>query len=597
MLERLARHKHGVGFAAVVIVGLLLPWTDFVADLDLKVIDQQSLLLRVLAPRPVANDVVIVGIDDETEKVLREPYTLWHPHLGQFFKAMAAARPSVVGLDINLPDRSYNFLLEGYDAKMLRGIVALRSVAPVVFGLTVDNSGRVRRIFPPFVSTAGPASTGYVLWRLDADRVVRRFDENIAQDGRAVPTLVGRMARHIGIEPKAGIINYTVGDAFEYVPFHKVLEWQEAGDIETLKKTFEGKPVLLGSVLPFIDRHYQPVDLAGWEENDNFAPGMLIHAQALRSLMGPGLIDDAPLAAVILAILIGACLWWLTERPFVGLLSFLGFATLIVVVSTWLLYRGTYLPLTATLLTALLAITARIVYHATEQVLERRRLRTAFGGYVSPQIMEEIIEGRLDPSLGGERRTICVMFSDVRGFTALSENMTPEEVIDLLNRYFERMATAIHDQEGTVDKFIGDGIMAFFSAPKELEDPCYLAFSAAQSMLQSLEELNQEFEAEGMAPIRIGIGLHLGDAVVGHVGSVTRHEYTAIGDVVNVSSRIEGLTKGSGYSLLCSEPVVRALGDRAQFDDLGDLPIKGHAPVSVYGWPRHDASSEGQGAE
>jgi len=597
MLERLARHPYGVGFAAVVIVGLLLPWTDFVAELDLKVIDQQSRLLRGLAPRPVANDVVIVGIDDETEKVLREPYTLWHPHLGQFFKAMAAARPSVVGLDINLPDRSYNFLLKGYDAKMLRGIVALRSVAPIVFGLTVDNTGRVRRIFPPFVSTAGPTSTGYVLWRLDADRVVRRFNENIAQDGRAVPTLVGRMARHIGIEPKAGIINYAVGDAFGYVPFHKVLEWQEAGDVETLKKTFEGKPVLLGSVLPFIDRHYQPVDLAGWEENDNFAPGVLIHAQALRSLMGPGLIDDAPPAAVILAILIGAGLWWLAKSPFVGLLSFLGFATLIVVVSTWLLYGGTYLPLTATLLTALLAITARIVYHMIEQVLERRRLRTAFGGYVSPQIMEEIVEGRLDPSLGGERRKICVMFSDVRGFTALSENMTPEEVIDFLNRYFERMANAIHDQEGTVDKFIGDGIMAFFSAPKELDDPCYLAFSAAQSMLQSLEELNQEFEAEGMAPIRIGIGLHLGDAVVGHVGSETRHEYTAIGDVVNVSSRIEGLTKGSGYSLLCSEPVVQALGDRAQFDDLGDLPIKGHAPVPVYGWPRHDASSEDQGAE
>lgn len=594
MLKRLARYPCGAGFVAVVIVALILPWIAFVAALDFKLLDRQSRLLRDYFPRPVAHDVVVVGIDEETEQILREPLTLWHPYFGRFFRAMAQARAEVVGLDINLPDRSYNFLLEGHDAKLLRGIVALRTVAPMVFGLTVDASGRVRRIFPPFVSTAGPMSTGYVLWRLDADRVVRRFDESIAQDGRAVPTLVGRMARHLGIEPKAGLINYAVGDAFEYIPFHKVLEWQEAGDVESLRRAFEGKPVLLGSVLPFVDRHYQPVDLAGWEENNYYAPGLLIHAQALRSLMGPGLIDDAPTAAVILMVMIAAALWWLAGRWIIGLLSLLGFAALTIGASTWLLYRGTYLPITAILLTALLAVAARIAYHAAEQVLERRRLRRAFGGYVSPQIMEEIVEGRLDPGLGGEHRRICVLFSDVRGFTARSENMTPEEVIDLLNRYFGRMANAIHEQEGTVDKFIGDGIMAFFNAPKSLDDPCYLAFTAARSMLQGLDELNAELEFDGLSPIRIGIGLHLGEAVVGHVGSATRHEYTAIGDVVNVASRIEGLTKETEYVLLCSEPVVRELGERAQFDDLGALPIRGHAPVRVYGWPRKDGGGESQ---
>ena len=596
MLARLARYPRCAGFAVVVIVGLVLPWTALVTALDLKVFDRQSRLLRDYAPRSVAVDVVVVGIDEETEQVLREPYTLWHPYLGQFFQAMAEARPAVVGLDINLPDRSYNFLLEGHDAKLLRGIVALRTVAPMVFGLTVDASGRVRRIFPPFVSTAGPMSTGYVLWRLDPDRVVRRFDESIAQDGRAVPTLVGRMARHMGIEPKAGIINYAVGDPFGYIPFHKVLEWQEAGDVETLRRTFEGKPVLLGGVLPFVDRHYQPVNLAGWEENDYFAPGMLIHAQALRSLMGPGLIDDAPAAVVILAVLLGAALWWLAGSPVVGVLSFLGFAALIAAASTWLLYRGVYLPLTATVLTGLLAVTARIAYQAAEQVLERRRLRRAFGGYVSPHVMEEIVEGRLDPSLGGERRRICVLFSDVRGFTARSETMSPEEVIDFLNRYFERMTGAIHEREGTVDKFIGDGIMAFFSAPKPLDDPCHMAFSAARGMLEGLDEFNAELEADGAPPIRIGIGLHFGEAVVGHVGSETRHEYTAIGDVVNVAARIEGLTKDTGYALLCSAPVAREVGDLTQFDDLGAMPIKGHTPVQVYGWPRRGSGGESQGA-
>ena len=592
----LARHPRGVSFAAVVVIGLALPWAAFVDALDLTVLDRQSRLLREIAPRPVAEDVIVVGFDEETTEALREPIALWHPHLGKFFKSMAQARPAVVGLDINLPDRSYNFLLKGHDATLLRGILALRSVAPVVFGLTVDAGGRVRRIFPPFVSTAGPESTGFVLWRLDSDRVVRRFSESIAQGDRSVPTLVGRMARHMGLEPAAGMINYTVGDAFGYVPFHQVLEWHDAGDVAALRRTFEGRPVLLGSVLPFVDRHYQPVDLAGWEDNANFAPGMLIHAQALRSLMGAGLVDDAHPAAVIFLVLIGACLWWLAGRPMVGVAAFVVHAALLAVLSTWLLYRGVYLPFVAAALTALLAVAARIAYHAAEQVLERRRLRRAFGGYVSPQIMDEIVGGRLDPGLGGERRKVCVLFSDVRGFTARSETMSPEEVIALLNRYFERMTTAIHERKGTVDKFIGDGIMAFFGAPNALEDSCHWAFLASRDMLQGLDELNAELIAEGAMAVRIGIGLHVGEAVIGHVGSEARHEYTAIGDVVNVTSRIEGLTKDSGYPLLCSDPVVREIGDRAEFDDLGAMAIKGHAPVPVYGWPRREAETQAEGA-
>ena len=596
MLARLARYPREAVFTAVVLVGLALSWTPLVTALDLDALDQQFRFLRAYAPHPVAADVVVVGIDEETTRVLREPVALWHPHLGRFFQAMAQARPTVVGLDINLPDRSYNFLLEGHDAKLLRGIVALRTVAPIVFGLTVDEGGRVRRIYPPFVSTAGRESTGFVLWRLDPDRVVRRFDETIGQGGRAVPTLVGRMARHIGLEPRAGLINYAVGTAFGYVPFHQVIEWQKTGDVESLRRTFEGKPVLLGSVLPFVDRHYQPVNLAGWEENDYFVPGMLIHAQALRSLLGPGLVDEAPKAAVIVLVLLAANLWWLAGRSLVGLASFVGFAALAAGISTWLLHGGVYLPVTGAVLTALLAVAARIAFEAAVQVLERRRLRRAFGGYVSPQIMAEIVKGRLDPSLGGEHRRICVLFSDVRGFTARSEAMTPQEVITFLNRYFERMTAVIHEQEGTIDKFMGDGIMAFFSAPNMLEDPCHRAFIAARDMLAEVEELNVELEAEGTPAIRIGVGLHVGEAVVGHVGAEARHEYTAIGDVVNVAARIEGLTKDVDYALLCSDSVVEEIADLAQLDDLGPKPIKGHAPVRVYGWPSRERAAKASGA-
>lgn len=594
-LVRLAGNPQVAGFMAVVLAGLALHWSPLVTTTDLAVLDRQFRFLRATALRPVATDVVIVGIDEETTRVLAEPIALWHRHLGRFLEAMAQARPSVVGVDISLPDRSYDFVLAGQDTKLLRGIVALRGVAPVVLGLTVDADGRVRRIFPPFVATAGRGAVGFVLLPLDPDRVVRRFSGMIAEGDREIPTLVGQMARRLGIEPRVGLIDYAVGETFDYVPLHDVLARYADGDIEALRRAFGGRPVLLGSVLPFIDRQYQPVNLAAWEENDSFAPSVLAHAQALRSLMGPGLVTEAPGVAVLALVLLASVCWWLAATPLAGIASFAGFALPAAAASTWLLSRGVHLPVAAPLLTGGLAAAGRVALQAGLQVLERRRLRRAFGGYVSPQIMAEIVEGRLAAALGGERRTICVLFSDVRGFTTRSEGMAPEDVVVLLNRYFEGMITAIHEQEGTVDKLMGDGIMAFFGAPNRLDDPCRKAFDAARDMLVRLDALNAEFEAEAVPPIEIGIGLHLGEAVVGHVGSAARHEYSAIGDVVNVASRIEGLTKEVGYPLVCSGEVVNRIGNTTGFVSLGAKPIKGHTPISVYGWPQRQGGAPSAG--
>ncbi len=596
VFARLARHPGAAGFVAVALAGLALSQAPVVTTLDLAMLDRQFGFLRAAAPRAAADDdPVIVGIDEETTAALREPIALWHAHIGRFLEALATAEPSVVGLDINLPDRSYDFLLDGQDARLLSGLVALREVAPVVLGLTVDATGRVRRVFPPFVSVAGRDSTGFTLLPLDADRVARRFDETIARDGREVPTLVGRMARHLGIEPRAGLIDYALGEAFEYVPLHEALAWHAAGDVEALRRAFEGRPVLLGSVLPFVDRHYQPVNLAAWEDNARFAPGVLIHAQALRSLMGRGPIAAAPVAAVLALVLVAAALWWFSATPGRASASFAAFTALAAAGSTALLHAGIHLPVSAAVLTALIAAAGRTALEASLQMAERRRLRRAFGGYVSPQIMREIVAGTLDATLGGERRRICVLFADVRGFTTRAEAMAPEEVIGLLNRYFERTITAIHNEDGTVDKLIGDGIMAFFGAPNALVNSCDRAVRAARDMLDRLAAFNETLATEGIPAVEIGIGLHVGEAVVGHVGSEARHEYSAIGDVVNVASRIEGLTKEVGYPLVCSGDVIREISDADSFEDLGDMPIKGHSPVPVCGWPRRAGASRTAG--
>jgi len=232
----------------------------------------------------------------------------------------------------------------------------------------------------------------------------------------------------------------------------------------------------------------------------------------------------------------------------------------------------------------LLAATTRRVWEATRELREQRRLRRVFAAHVSPQILQQMLQRDEQPGLGGERYRICVLFADIRGFTERSENMTPEAAITLLNAYFNQITSCIHDAGGTVDKFLGDGIMAFFGAPQRLDNPCAPAFRAARDMLARLESLNTELAGRGEATIAIGVGLHVGDAVVGHVGSDTRHDYTAIGDTVNVASRLEGLTKEVNFPLVVSVNVFGALEDNAGFVHLGERAIKGHLPVDVYGW-------------
>jgi class 3 adenylate cyclase len=280
---------------------------------------------------------------------------------------------------------------------------------------------------------------------------------------------------------------------------------------------------------------------------------------------------------------IAALAWWLRPGAGSGLLLALALAAALAL-EVLLLRQGMHVPLAWPTLAAALAASSRAAMEAWFATREKRWLRAAFAGLVSPAVLGEILGGRLQPQLGGERREICLLFSDIRGFTTLSESLPPEEVTRLLDRYFSRMVASIHAHGGTLDKFMGDGIMAFFGAPQPRDNPCADAFAAGQAMLAALAEFNRELAAEGRAPLTIGIGLHYGAAVVGYIGAADRHEYTAIGDAVNAASRIEGLTKEAGYPLLASRAVLDRLPDRDGFVPLGEMAVKGRAAVEVYGW-------------
>lgn len=577
-----------VVLALVVIFGAAFHFIPVFSQANLELLDVQFAALRAYAPREAVRDVVVVGVDENSIRELPEPLALWHGHLARFLQAMVIAQPAAVGVDIVLPERSYEAVAGGYDTALLRGMLEARRAYPLVLALSVDASGAPRAIHRPFLAAAGEGATGYALLAPDADGVVRRFDEHLGTGGEMVATFAGQIARRLGIEAGNGLIDFSRGARFDYIPLQQVLQWGLAQDRAALERAFKGRPVLLGTVLPFEDRQRLPVPLAAWQEGSDSSPGVLLHAQVLRNLLGNGLISTVPPYVVAVLGVAALLLWLVTGRALLLALLYVVFAGLLMAISGVLLYYGLHLPVAGAAVSGLLALAARNGYEAALQLRERRRLRSVFSGYVSPPVMQQILAGRLHAVLGGEKKFVCVLFSDIRGYTTRSEGMTPEDVVNFLNRYFEQTVALIHARGGTVTSFMGDGIMAVFGAPNALDNPCLAAYEAGCDMLRHVERFNAQAAGRGEQPLEIGVGLHAGDAVVGHVGSSTRHDYTAIGDVINVASRLESLTKEAGMRLVCSKTVVDQLPQSAALAHLGPMAIKGHTSIEVYGFPARD---------
>lgn len=214
---------------------------------------------------------------------------------------------------------------------------------------------------------------------------------------------------------------------------------------------------------------------------------------------------------------------------------------------------------------------------------ERERLKMSFARYVSTHILDKILLSEAPLKLEGERRKVTLLFSDIRHFTRLAETLPPEDVVNLLNDYFEQMIEVIFSHSGTLDKFIGDGIMAEFGAPLDDISQEEHAITTAIQMQKELSKLCEKWEKQNKPRIQMGIGIHTGEAVVGNIGSEKRIEYTAIGDAVNVASRLEQATKILNVSILVSETTYLGAKNKFPFKDLGLMALPGRKEqIRVY---------------
>jgi adenylate cyclase len=368
--------------------------------------------------------------------------------------------------------------------------------------------------------------------------------------------------------------------SFPYVPATDVLNG--SADPNTLR----GAIVLVGSTAPgLLDLRSTPVQ--------NVFPGVEVQANVIAGMLDQ-VIKKRPaytLAAEVIWLLLLALLmiFLLPLLPPLGgilMVLLLAGATLAANLYLWQ-GQNLVLPLAGPLLLLLALALLHNVYGYLVEARAKRRLGHLFGQYVPPEIGEEMSAAGGDFGVHGESREMSVLFADVRGFTTISEGLSPDELTQLINAFLTPMTEVIHENRGTIDKYVGDMVMAFWGAP--LRDPAHArhAVEGALAMSRRMQRVRQEFAARSWPEVRIGIGVNSGVMNVGNMGSSFRMAYTVLGDAVNLGSRLEGLTKEYGAEILVSEStrnaVVNTQGDDILFREMDRVRVKGKKlPVAIF---------------
>ncbi|MEF8793666.1 CHASE2 domain-containing protein [Thiohalorhabdus sp.] len=452
------------------------------------------------------------------------------------------------------------------------------------------------------------ASAGFFSILPDGDGILRRYHLVLGHEGEVYPSLALAMARLYLLAEEVEIHTAPVGDvrpvdhlelanmrlptdgegavlvpyrgeqhSFPYIAATDVLSGAIGSD------RLAGKLVLVGSSAQgLFDLRATPVA--------NVFPGVEVHANVLRGILTqrfpkrPNWAEGANFAFMMVGgLLLAGLLPRL--RPLMLTMVSLGVAVVLAVTNIALWDRLQWdVPLALPLIMVLVLGSLNMAYGFLFEERRRLQLKDLFSQYVPPELVEEIAA---DPdsaaSLGGERREMTVLFADIRGFTTISEALSASELKDLLNRFFTPMTRIIFENRGTIDKYVGDMIMAFWGAPLTDPDHAGNAVAAALAMQAEAERLGETLAAEGYPEIAIGVGLNTGPMNVGNMGSDYRRSYTVLGDAVNLGSRLEGLTKTYGVGVVVGETTRAGLEDAFLFRRLDRVRVKGRAePLTIY---------------
>jgi adenylate cyclase len=528
----------------------------------------------------------IDGLDDATRALLQSlpnndatfarSIAQSHVVLGQ------SGYHSATAVDAANPPLKTPFALKGGDPRpfLIRFPGMIRNIAPLeqaaagrgIFTIVPEFDGLVRRV--PLVASAQG--------RLSAALVVDML--RVATGGNAI----------VVRSSAAGVEDIVVGsvqvptDQFGQVWIHFApvdrAQFVSAGDVlgeQDISGRVAGKLVLVGtSATGLLDMKATPAGAM---------PGVAVHAQLLETIIGKSALGRpvwTTFAEIAFLVIVGAVLIYLIPlRGAVEVFILGACVAALAIVIAWLFFVQQRILVDATYpLGSLLLIYSVLVFvNYTREEGRRKQIRTAFSQYLSPKLIDQLTRNPEKLVLGGETKEMTIMFSDVRDFTEISERYkdSPHELTRLINRILSPLSDAVTEHKGTIDKYMGDNIMAFWNAPLPDDDHAHNACLAALDMIGRLEQLNEErrreAEAEGVDFMRLkmGVGINTGSCVVGNMGSRMRFDYTVLGDSVNLASRLEGQSKNYGRPIVLGEQTARRVENAFALLELDFVRVKG----------------------
>lgn len=556
------------------------------APIEWLTLDARFIGRYLISPQPQRSPVVVVAIDDRAVAT----YGRWpwpRAIQAELILDILDANPAVLGIDI-----VYAELDDAWADSRLARVLARQT--PVVLAAAKSSDGE---LFPEKMFLTPNAHLGHINTAVDWDGVVRRIDLDLETSRglvRAFSWQVAALYQALKNQPlevppldAAGrfYVNYRLAQVGGALSAAGIAETVSAADIleGRMRDRLTGRPVLLGVTaggLETHDRHLTPLRPLG------SVAGVYIHAAAVSSILdGDYIVQSDGFISGLLVLATGLIMGvagfglrpWQAAAVFAAIFIGAGGAALYSFVAS-----GVWVPVAPLYVTVVITYGASLLYGHTQAERESRRIKETFRRYVSPEVVDLLLDQPDVAQIEGGRREVTVLFADVRGFTAYAESTPPEVVVRQLNRRLEVMAESVLLHGGMVDKFVGDGVMALFGAPLPVEDHAERAVKAALHMLRQIE-----FERKAGGGKRdhlpIGVGIHTGEAIVGSIGSPRRKEYTAIGDAVNVAARLQELAPSG--SIVASAETMEKIGKRLDMhvEPLGATHIRGRAePVELF---------------
>jgi adenylate cyclase len=560
--------------------------TGVFRSLDYRAYDT---IASMASPKKSALPITIVGIDEASFAELKQQWPWPRSMHAELIKKLNAGGAAVIALDIVFPEAS----TPSEDAALAGAIDKYRNVVLAANReYTESQYGKQWvRVEPLQLFRDAGGITGFATVPLDKDLVLRQMPEGRDVLWREILDLLGRRqpgSTSVISNQENRLIGFAGGDhTFPYVSYHEVLN----GSSRLAADAFQDQVVIVG-------RDVKSATDIRAEQADTFAtpfsagtalrtPGAEVHANILESAINGTTRAQASLKEQILLLLLlvvlaalGMSRWTPVRGLAIAAVLVAGIAALV-----WLLFvrANIWLPPSAAVIApVVLYITKNAYAFFTERahLLETRR---AFGLYLSPDVVDQLMANPERLKLGGERREVTIVFTDLAGFTDISERLGAEQVTSLLNQHFTRMGRIIMQHKGTLNRFIGDAIMAFWGAPLDDADQYDHAVLVAEKMRDDMELMRKDLREQGLPEIFIRIGINSGVAIIGNLGSEDRFDYTAIGDCVNLAARLEGVNKLYGTEILISKQTASRLKDQSKCRMVDRIIVKGKTePVDVF---------------